>query len=131
VHYREFAEYWDGLLKKRKDMHRQFANLLSQRIKQLDDSYWKLEDMQSLCKELHRQATKAANALDQRSKAMEAAMTKFRKLERKGTYSALNRRLLHEAETDCVNSIAKYNSLVQAMDEDTLSNIVEVHRQVY
>jgi hypothetical protein len=57
VHYREFAEYWDGLLKKRKDMHRQFANLLSQRIKQLDDSYWKLEDMQSLCKELHRQAT--------------------------------------------------------------------------
>jgi hypothetical protein len=62
---------------------------------------------------------------------MEAAMTKFRKLERKGTYSALNRRLLHEAETDCVNSIAKYNSLVQAMDEDTLSNIVEVHRQVY
>ena len=123
---REFSEYWDGLLKKRKDLHRQFANLLSQRTKQLDDTYWELEDMQSLCKELHRQATKATQALDQRAKIMEAAMTKFRKLERKGTYSAMNRRLLHEAETECVNAIAKYNAFVQSVDEDTLSNIVDV-----
>ena len=117
-------------MKRRKDMHRQFANFLDAKGTLLDELNWKLEDMQSLCKELRSQSVKSLQSFEGKLKQMETSMIHLRKLQRKGTSSATNRRLLHEAETDCINKIAKYNGFVHAgayEEEGTISRLIDVN----
>ena len=90
--------------------------------------------MQTLCKELRGQSVKALQSFESKMKQMETAMEKYRKFHRKGTQSATNRRLLHEAETDCINMIAKYNGFVQAgayEEEGTLSRLIDVKKYLF